>query len=79
MKIFEIFASGFQLVGWVVGFLSWYFFQLVVFLVGLLFRVGWLGRLGLLGLKFLFENFQIFASGFQLVGWVGWVVGFLSW
>ena len=66
-------------VGWL-GWLGCWFFKLVVssvsfFLVGLLFRVGWLGWLGL---KFLFENFHIFASGFQLVGWVVWVVGFLS-
>ena len=52
--------------------LSWQFFQLVVFLVGLLFQVGWLGWLGL---KFLLENFQYLPHVFSwLVGFVGLLV-----
>ena len=48
------------------------FLQLVVFLVGLLFRVGWLGWLGL---KFLFENCQFLRQVFSwLVGLVGLLV-----
>ena len=49
------------------------FFQLVVFLVGLLFRGGWLGS------KFLFENFQFLPQVFSwLFGLVG-LLFFLSW
>ena len=51
-------------------------FKLGFFLVGFLFWFGWLGWLGL---KFLFENCQVLQQCFQLVGWVGWVIGFLSW
>ena len=47
-------------------------FQLVVFLVGLLFQVGWLGWLGL---KFLLENFQYLPHVFSwLVGFIGLLV-----
>ena len=72
------------MVGWV-DWLGWFvglvgllvfrvgsFFWLVVFLVGLLFRVGWLGCLGL---KFLFENCQFLRHAFNwLVGLVGLLV-----
>ena len=61
-----------------IGWLGcWFFelvvlFQLVVFLVSLLFRVDWLGWLGL---KFLFENFQFLRHVFSwLVGLVGLLV-----
>ena len=75
MKIFN-FCLRFS-VGWL-GWLScWFselvvFFQLVVFLVGLLFQVGWLGWLGL---KLLFENCQFLRHVFSwLVGLVGLLV-----
>ena len=61
--------------GWLLRWLGCCFFelvvvfQLVVFLVGLLFRVRWLGWLGL---KFLFENCQFLHQVFTwLVGLIG--------
>ena len=72
---FSIFASCFS---WLVGLVGLLVFclrsfsQLVIFLVGLLFRVGWLGWLGL---KFLFENCQFLRYVFSwLVGFVGFLV-----
>ena len=64
----HIFSWLVRLVGLLV-FCAGSFFQLVVFLVGLLLRVGWLGWLGL---KFLFENCQFLH---QVLSWlVGLVV-----
>ena len=60
-------------VGWVVGFLSWLFFPVSCFSSWFVVS-SWL--LGLVGVEISFLKFPIFASGFQLVGWVGWVVVF---
>ena len=34
---------------------------------------------GLVGVEVFLGKFSLLASGFELVGLVGWVVGFLSW
>ena len=67
-----------QVFSWLVGLVGLLvfelvvLFQLVVFLVGFLLRVGWLGWLGL---KFLFENCQFWHHVFSLlVGLVGLLV-----
>ena len=58
-------------VGWVVVFFVGSFFQIVVFLVGLLFWVGWL-----VAVVVSLSKFSISQLGFELVGWV---VVFFSW
>ena len=63
-------------VGWVVSFFSSYFFS-VSCLSSRFVVSGWLA--GLVGVEISLGKFSIFASGFELVGWVGWVVVFLSW
>ena len=64
-------------VGWL-GWLGCWFFELVVFSVSCLsswFVVsGWL--VGLVGIEVSVRKFSILGSGFELIGWVGWVVGF---
>ena len=66
---------------WLVGLVGLFCFELVVFSVSCLsswFVVsGWL--VGLVGVEVSLGKFSIFATCFQLVGWVRWVVGFLSW
>ena len=78
MKIFT-FCLRFS-VGWL-GWLRCWFFELIVFSVSCLSSwyvvSGWL--VGLVGLKFLFENFQFLPQVLSwLVGLVGLLV-FLSW
>ena len=66
---------------WLVWLVGLFCFELVVFSVSCLsswFIVS--GCLvGLVGVEVSLGKFSILATDFQLVGWVRWVGGFLSW